>query len=140
MFQNILVGVDGSEHSYKAARMAGEVARCMSTGSLCVVVCYDPGPTYMGEPYLDDGINARAKRSEMVLQKALDEVGLVPGDLQTRILEGPPAEAILSVAEMNASDLIVMGTRGLGRLAGLLLGSQSQKVVSHARCPVLLVR
>jgi nucleotide-binding universal stress UspA family protein len=141
MFQNIMVGVDGSEHSFKAARVAGEVARGMGAGSMWVVVCYDPVPTYMGEPFLDDAIAARGMKAEKVLQKALDAIGPVPGAiLQTQILEGPPAEAILSVAEVNASDLIIMGTRGLGRLAGLLLGSQSQKVVSHAQCPVLLVR
>jgi len=56
------------------------------------------------------------------------------------VLEGPPAEAILNVAETREIDLIVMGTRGLGRFTGMLLGSQSQKVVSHASCPVTLVR
>jgi nucleotide-binding universal stress UspA family protein len=44
------------------------------------------------------------------------------------------------VAVTRASDVIVMGSRGLGTLAGLLLGSTSQKVVSHAPCPVLIVR
>jgi len=50
------------------------------------------------------------------------------------------AEAVLSVAEVRGNDLIVMGTRGLGRLAGAQLGSQSQKVVANDSCPVLLVR
>jgi nucleotide-binding universal stress UspA family protein len=44
------------------------------------------------------------------------------------------------VAAVQKSDLIVMGSRGLGRLAGAVLGSNSQKVVSHAPCPVLIVR
>ena len=138
MFQNILVGVDGSEHSYKAARVAGEMARNMRSELLEVVVCFDPVPGYMGEPFLQDAITARMMAAEVVLDLAIKEVGSIPGTLKTQILEGPPAEAILSVSGVSASDLIIMGTRGLGRLAGLLLGSQSQKVVSHAGCPVLV--
>ncbi|MFH1635561.1 MAG: universal stress protein [Chloroflexota bacterium] len=67
-------------------------------------------------------------------------MGDIPGELKTEVLEGPPAEAILNVADTRGNDLIVMGTRGRGRLSGLLLGSQSQKVVAHAHCPVLLIR
>jgi nucleotide-binding universal stress UspA family protein len=67
-------------------------------------------------------------------------VGGIPGEIHTEILEGTPAEAILEVAKTRDVNLIVMGSRGLGRLAGALLGSQSQKVVQHATCPVLIVR
>jgi len=58
----------------------------------------------------------------------------------TELIEGDSAEAIIDVAKTRKSDVIVMGSRGLGRLAGLVLGSTSQKVVSHAPCPVLIVR
>jgi nucleotide-binding universal stress UspA family protein len=56
------------------------------------------------------------------------------------MIEGHIADAIIEVAKTHQSDLIVMGSRGLGRLAGALLGSNSQKVVSEAPCPVLIVR
>lgn len=56
------------------------------------------------------------------------------------ILECPAAEAILLVANMRGVDLIIMGTRGLGRLTSALMGSQSQKVVGEASCSVLLIR
>jgi len=55
-------------------------------------------------------------------------------------LQGRPAEAILQAAIAEKADLIVMGTRGLGAVGSLFLGSQSQKVVAEAPCPVLLVR
>jgi nucleotide-binding universal stress UspA family protein len=80
------------------------------------------------------------KEAETILQKAIEAVGKIPGEVHTEILEGSPAEAILDVANTRKSDLIVMGSRGLGRLAGALLGSQSQKVVQHAPCPVLIIR
>ncbi|MFN3741350.1 MAG: universal stress protein [Anaerolineales bacterium] len=141
MYSRILVAVDGSEHSLKAARTAAELAHLLSAQELRVVVAYDPIPPYLGEPNLQAAINARLNEAQKIMEKALQAIGPLPeGLLRTEILEGPAAEAILKVAETHQSELIVMGSRGLGRLSGLLLGSQSQKVVQHARCPVLIVR
>ncbi len=140
MFKHILLGVDGSEHALHAAKTAGNLARSMKSKTLHIVVAFDPVPPYLGEPNLQDAISARMKEAETILQAALEAVGKLPGELHTDILEGTPAEAILDVANTRKIDLIVMGSRGLGRLKGVLLGSQSQKVVQHARCPVLIVR
>jgi nucleotide-binding universal stress UspA family protein len=139
MFKNILLGVDGSEHALRAARLAGEMAR-LTNADLRIVVSFDPVPVYLGEPFLQEALSNRMKQADEILQPALDEVGSIPGILKTEILEGPPAEAILNVAEVRDIDLIVMGTRGRGRFTSVLLGSQSQKVVSHAACPVMLIR
>ena len=140
MFKHILLAVDGSEHALHAAKTAGDLARNMDTEILRVVVAFEPVPPYLGEPNMQAAISARMNEAEAILKKALDAVGKIPGKVHTEILEGPPAEAILDVAETRKSDLIVMGSRGLGPLAGALLGSQSQKVVRHAACPVLIVR
>lgn len=100
---------------------------------------YDPIPDYLGEPFLQEAISRRTEAADRVVVQAQALLGELP-QLETEILEGPPAEAILRVAGVRKVDLIVMGTRGLGQLQGLLLGSQSQKVLTHAACPVLLVR
>ena len=139
MFNNVLVAVDGSEHGLKAARVAGEMARRLQA-DLWVVVAYDPVPTYIGQPNLQEAITARLAYSTNILSAAQAEIGKIPGAIRTEALEGPPAEAILNVADTRAVDLIIMGTRGLGRLASVVIGSQSQKVIAHAKCPVLLVR
>jgi nucleotide-binding universal stress UspA family protein len=139
MFKNILVAVDGSEHGLKAARVAGDMARCMQA-NLWVVVAYDPVPSYLGQPNLQEAITERMNYSENILANAHAEIGEIPGVLKKEALEGSPAEAILAVADTWEVDLIVMGTRGLGRLASIVVGSQSQKVIAHASCPVLLVR
>lgn len=139
MFKRILVAVDGSDHSWKAARLAGDFCRSMPA-DLWVITVFDPIPGYIGQPYLDHAIAARLEVTEELMKKALEEIGDIPGELNSETLEGPVAEAILGVIDARKIELVVMGTRGLGRLQGLVLGSQSQKVVQHATCPVLLVR
>jgi nucleotide-binding universal stress UspA family protein len=139
MFKRILLAVDGSEHAVRAAEIAAELARSMQA-EMRIIVVYDPIPSYLGEPNLQSAINARLSEAQEILQKALEVVGNFPAEVQTDILEGNPAEAIIEAAKTWESDVIVMGSRGLGRLAGLVLGSTSQKVVSHAPCPVLIVR
>jgi nucleotide-binding universal stress UspA family protein len=139
MYKNILVAVDGSEHALKAANAAGELAR-LSGGNLTVINAYEEVPSYLGEPNLQNTIQERIEKSRAVLADAVQEIGEIPGKLVAEPLEGSPAEVILRVVEAREIDLIVMGTRGLGQIAGLLMGSQSQKVVSLAPCPVLLVR
>lgn len=60
--------------------------------------------------------------------------------LETRVEPGDYAETILKVAEEIGADMIVVGSRGLGRLRGILVGSVSQKIIQHAHCSVLVVR
>ena len=139
MFKHILLGVDGSTHALKAAQYAGDLARAMQA-ELCVVVAYDPIPPYLGEPNLQETIGSRIQNASEILKAALQAVGEAPGEIKTEMLEGTAAEVILQVARVQNSDLIVMGSRGHGQLAGLLLGSHSQKVIQHAPCPVLVVR
>ena len=139
MFKNMLLAVDGSDHALRAAKVAGELARTLGA-DLRVITAFEPVPAYLGEPMLQQAMAERIARAEEVLETALQAVGEIPGTLKTEVLEGPPAEAILHVEQTRHNDLIVMGARGRGRLTGLLLGSQSQKVVAHAHCPVLLVR
>lgn len=140
MFEKVLLAVDGSEHALRAACTAADLARAMNSKEFCIVVAYDFIPPYLGEPNMQYAINARMEEAKAVIQKAVDAVGDTSCEIHTEIIEGPAAEAIINVAATRKSDVIVMGSRGLGTLAGLLLGSISQKVVAHAPCPVLIVR
>ena len=139
MFDRILLAVDGSEHALHAARTAAELARTMKPSEFRIVVSYDTIPMYLGEPNMQYAIDGRKSDAEEILNTAVKEVGSIPCEIHTEIIEGDSAEAIIDVATTRGSDVIVMGSRGLGRLAGLLLGSTSQKVVAHAPCPVLIV-
>jgi nucleotide-binding universal stress UspA family protein len=140
MFQKILLGVDGSEHGLNAARVAGDIARQLNAQFLRIVVAYDPIPPYLGEPNLQRAIDERLLQANAILEEAVKAIGNAPAELHTELIEGSAAEAIIDVAVTRGSELIVMGSRGLGRIAGAVLGSTSQKVVAHAPCPVLIVR
>jgi nucleotide-binding universal stress UspA family protein len=140
MFERILLAVDGSEHALHAACVAAELARAMKSEQIRIVVCFEGIPSYLGEPNLQNAIDQRVLAANEILQQAVDAVGQVPAEVHTELIEGDPAEAIIEVAKTRESNVIVMGSRGLGRLAGLVLGSTGQKVVSHASCPVLIVR
>ena len=140
MFEKILLAADGSDHALHATQIAAELARNPNAKELRVVVAYDMIPPYFGEPNMQIAIDARMEEAKLVLQKTIEAIGKVPCEIHTELIEGSAAEAIIDVAITRKSNVIVMGSRGLGKLAGLLLGSTSQKVVSHAPCPVLITR
>ncbi len=140
MFGKIVLAVDGSDHAVHAARVAGDLARSMQAESVRVLVVFPPIPFFLGEPNMQAAIDSRMNESNSVLKSALQALGEIPGEIHTEVIEGSPAEVIINVATVRQADLIVMGSRGLGTLGGLLLGSNSQKVVSHGPCPVLITR
>lgn len=139
MFKKILVGFDGSDHSRRAASIAGDLARRQTSAELFLVCAVDPVPPELGLPYLDQVIVDRTQAGEELLGQARELIG--EGlTIHDELLFGSPAESIMDVADSRQCDLIIMGTRGLGGLRGLLLGSQIQKVISLATCPVLAVK
>lgn len=139
MFRNILIAFDGSDHSQRAAVIAGALGRQQIKAELWLVCVVEPTPRELGAPFIDQLIVERTQLGESLMAAAKQLIGdglTINGEL----LFGTPAESIIDVAETRNCDLIVMGTRGLGALAGLLLGSQVQKVISLAKCPVLAVK
>jgi nucleotide-binding universal stress UspA family protein len=139
MFNKLLLAVDGSDHSLKAAELAGNLAR-MSGGTVQVITAFEEVPSYLGEPNLSQAIAERTGEAQKIIDQATQDIGEIPGGCEAEILSGDPAETILRVIEFNDIDLVIMGTRGRGGIKSLLLGSQSHKVISAAPCPVLLVR
>lgn len=140
MYENILLAVDGSDHSMRAAQHVGDLARALTSKIVRIVVAFDRIPDYLGEPNMQQAIDARLKEANAILQKAQAAVGKIPGEIHTELIEGSPAEAIIDIAKTRGSTVIVMGSRGLSSIAEMVLGSTSHKVVSHAPCPVLIVR
>lgn len=139
MFNNILLSYDGSEHAVSAAKIAAQLALQQEHPFLWVVCVVEDTPDMLQEPYQSQWIAVRSTKGEALLDAAAQIVGRQV-EINRELLFGDPAECIINVAETRGCDLIVMGTRGLGPLSGLLLGSKAQKVVSLAKCPVLVTK
>ena len=139
MFKRIILAIDGSEHSYRALEYAKNSAQSLG-GSLWLVHVFPHTSDLLGYEQYESLVARRTTVGQAILNEARKRLGEISFDIHEELIEGPEAEAILNVAQIREADLIVMGTRGLGSLRGLLLGSVSNKVVQHAPCPVLLVR
>lgn len=131
----IVVGVDGSENAERAIAWAAEEAK-LRGATLHVIYSWNfPSPTRGagGLPEID--IKGSA---EQVLADAVSSLGAEPGIE----IEGEIADELATQALVHASDgadMVVVGSRGRGGVKGLLLGSVSQHVAHHARCPIVIV-
>ena len=121
----ILVGLDGSEHSKKALKEAVRIAKKF-TGSITIVSVY----TKENEDENEEMGN--------YLESFLKEEGIQYGFKP--ILGSNPSKAILETAAEEKADLVVVGSRGLGKAAAFILGSVSKEVVSSSSCNVLVVK
>lgn len=139
MFSKILLATDGSPSATEAARYASQLAK-LTGAQVLVLHAYPRVPAFLGEPNLSQMIHQNLAEADKTVAPVVEELAAAGIDVSAELLEGPPAEAILAVAENGACDLIVMGTRGYGQLAGVLLGSVSHKVLANAAAPVLVVR
>jgi len=139
MFTKILLATDGSPDAGQALVYARELAR-RDGAPVIVVHAFDPVPSYLGDPWRDRVAARHVSSGQEVADNAAQHLREAGIQVIVEVLEGPPADAILKVADVRECDLIVMGTRGHGRLASLILGSVSQRVLSQARMPVLVVK
>ncbi len=135
----VLVPVDGSTGSQRALALACRRAEAGVAGAVIAVNVQAPMPTGRFTPAAD--IRQHQQRmSEEVFRKVQRVARRAKAPVTTRMVIGLPADAILREAKRSRAGEIIMGTRGLGKLGGLLLGSVAMKVVQLAEVPVTLVR
>jgi nucleotide-binding universal stress UspA family protein len=134
----IVVGVDGSEESKAALRWAVEEARLRGATVRAVCAWSLPHVAGPGFAFLPGGIEEFRRDAEGVLDAAIAEVGSEGVDVERAAVEGGAADVLVQAAQ--GADLLVVGSRGHGGFAGLLLGSVSQQCAHHAPCPVVIVR
>ena len=143
----ILVATDGSQHAIRAADLALRLVRELKQADVIVVnVGHIPdvalaaagvsgGPVDLGG--LIESLDQAGKRILDQVAEVFDGVDIaVRRDYRT----GNPAAGIVEAAREHRADLIVMGSRGLGQIGGLVLGSVSERVLHLAHSPVLIVR
>ncbi|MFJ6381181.1 universal stress protein [Kitasatospora sp. NPDC092039] len=140
--RRIVVGVDGSESSGRALRWA--VRQAELTGSALVAVIAWEYPTYHGArgwfPPAGTDEAALESRARQEVARAVERaVGEDPPvEVRTEARYGTPAGALVEAS--RGAELLVVGSRGLGGFAGMLLGSVAQHCTRHATVPVVVVR
>jgi nucleotide-binding universal stress UspA family protein len=147
--EGIVVGVDDSDSSKAALRWAIDEARLRSVPVIAVHAweapivppMMDVGPVPAG-PMVDlpEVLQEVKKAAEELVERVVAEVAGDTSGVEVRQLavEGRPASALVETAQ--GADLLVVGSRGLGGLKELVLGSVSHHVASHAPCPVVIHR
>ena len=137
MVRKILVATDGSPLARAALDFAVDLAPRYGA-TLLLVHAFPHVFDLLGTPQYEQLLAARTLIGQQLLEAARTQVGdIVP--IETQLIEGPAAPAILRIAADESCDMIVMGSRGHGQLLGLLLGSVSSVVAQRAECPVLII-
>jgi nucleotide-binding universal stress UspA family protein len=133
----ILVGIDGSPCSLTALEWAANQSEL--TGATLEVIMAWEWPTGYGWSPIPNNFDP-AHDTEKVLADELKPVQEAhPGvTVQAVVVEGHPAPLLVEASQ--GADLLVVGSRGHGEFAGMLLGSVSEHCVTNARCPVLVFR
>ncbi len=140
MYKNILVGIDGSEASVKAAKKALDLAKELDAAVTFLTVV--PPPTVLfGELLTPEVIDISplvkaARESLESLKKRLQKEGI---KINVEVLIGEPSEVIVDYAESGEFDLIVLGRSGMSRIERLFIGSVTKKVLERAKSDVLVV-
>jgi nucleotide-binding universal stress UspA family protein len=137
--KTILVPVDGSDPSLRATTYALEMAARFGANIL-LVHCHRPFPDVLGEPFYQQAVNKILKKCDELVEPYRGLIAASGTIYTERILEGPPREAILTVARVEECDLIVIGSRGLSNVKGIILGSVTHRILHGAPCPVLVVQ
>ena len=139
MFGRIVLATDGSTHSERALEYARDLA--LRDDSLVIVVhAFAAIPGYLGDRTKSEVAARHVMVGREIAEQALAALEDAGVDVESAVLQGPPAEAILRVVGARGADLIVMGSRGHGELTSLLLGSVSHRVLAHSRVPVMIVK
>jgi nucleotide-binding universal stress UspA family protein len=137
-FKLIVAGVDGSDESIRALRWAAHQA-ALSGSALEAIMTWE-WPTSYGWAVPFPADYSPAADAERLLEATIAELRDAQPtlDLRTSVVEGHPAPVLVEAS--RTADLLVVGSRGHGEFAGMLLGSVSEHCVTNAKCPVVVVR
>jgi nucleotide-binding universal stress UspA family protein len=148
MSKPIVVGVDGSDAAREALRWAAEEARLRSTSLVAVYAWSFIPPQPIGDPGmlavpagdLPGQLDAEREAARATFDQAVaDALGAESGiEIERKLVEGDAYDVL--VAESEAAELVVVGSHGRSGIRAALLGSVSRHVVSHASCPVVVVK
>ncbi len=138
-YKRILVPIDGSEIADRAIEQAVYLAE-INQAKLDFLYVANINQLAINACLSEAILEAVTKAGNVILDRAIEGVPKDLVQVEGHTETGSPAVVILECAEEYDSDLIVIGSRGLGLVKGVLLGSVSQHVVERAKCPVIVVK
>ena len=141
MFSKVLVPVDGSDNSFRALDAALLLSEKLGSKVTAIHIMEEiPVLHIQSEKLLKELVDAYKKEMQSILSKCTEIATRKGVSINTKLLQGNVGSTILDFCEKEKFDIIVMGSRGMGKFKELVLGSVSNKIVHHSSCPVMIVR
>ena len=143
--RKIVVGIEGSGGAKAALKWAIQEAK-FRRATIVVATAFSPSwvPVSPDFTYIPvDNFNVEdevGRMQEQIAHEVLEELGAEKTDIEYVRKKGSPADTLISIAEAEDADMLVVGSRGRGGVRGLLLGSVSHQIAHHGCCPVVIVR
>lgn len=141
----IVVGVDGSDHSRRALIWAMRQAAQQHVPLTVLAVHPDPirpatGIYWGARAYPEDSHNPEVARKAIqeIVEQIRNDIGETAPQVTVNVVTGDPAQELIKAS--RDADMVVVGSRGTGGFASLLMGSVSSKITHHAACPVVVIR
>ncbi|MFM1799473.1 MAG: hypothetical protein RLZZ117_1751 [Cyanobacteriota bacterium] len=131
MFRTLLIADSGKGHVEEMVRMLRTIPPCRQAKVHLLHVVSEQGK---------EDVTEHRQRAEALIHEAIGRMGMNPDEVTSLVREGDAKQTVLQVADEVKADLIVMGSRGLGRLQSILSNSTSQYVFQLSTRPMLLVR
>jgi nucleotide-binding universal stress UspA family protein len=142
MFRTILIAVDSSEAANRAVSAGGEIANRFDSRVVVVYASAQARAARDGRlPGFDALLAEYSRQADLILSQARQRLwrhGV--GGVELVYEEDRPVSGILRAANEHRADLVVVGSRGLGDVGAMVMGSVSTRVAHRAGCPVLIVR
>ncbi|MFN2348235.1 MAG: universal stress protein [Thioalkalivibrio sp.] len=150
--QILLVPVDGSANACAAASYAARLAEKLDVPVRLLFAFPETPLDMFGWPKESDRAedlkyfspggfeNLRKESSSKAFAAARERIGQTTASVEEQVINGMPGKAILDHAAGSKGAMIIMGSRGLSKLSEVLMGSTTQRVLHHAKCPVLVIR
>lgn len=135
MYRKILLAVDGSEHSKRAAKHAINVASLLPGAKVEIISVIDPSK--VKTEVLHGELRQKRQQALEEIKNTFEKENV---SYELKIERGDPGPTIVSYANRNGFDLVVIGSRGLNSLQEMVLGSVSHKVAKRVHCPVMIIK
>lgn len=139
MYRNLLVAMDGSEHSKRAALEAIRLVNGTPDAEVTIAyaIDYNKAENEINRGQTEEQVAEERRRFLAPLEAIFKDAGIAS---KTVVLHGNPGPAIVDHANQYAYDAVVLGSRGLNPLQEFVLGSVSHKVAKRVKAPVLIVK